>query len=376
MSISFTLSSEQKALQQLAHDFAKREIRPVAAEYDRSGTWAQKILDSAWDLGLVNYHIPNAYGGLGLKILDGAIIEEELAWGCSGIGTALMANSLGQMPIIIAGSKEQKKQWLTPFQDKNIFCSYAVTEPSGGSDVSAIKTTAKLEKDKYIINGQKAWITGAGHAAWFFVLAKTDNKISAFIIPSNIPGVIIGKKEDNMGQRASDTRTITFENVEIPMINRLGKEGDGFVIAMETFDYTRPMVASSAVGVARAAMEHAIEYSKERHTFGKPIWKHQSIGFMIADMATKIEAARLITWKSAVLKDNNRRNTLYASIAKRFAADAAMEIATDAVQIFGGNGFSREYPVEKIMRDAKILQIYEGTSQIQRLIITREIFSR
>ncbi|HXW60364.1 MAG TPA: acyl-CoA dehydrogenase family protein, partial [Myxococcota bacterium] len=284
-------------------------------------------------------------------------------------------------PVIIAGSDEQKKTWLEPFAHEHAICSYAVTEPQAGSDVANIATTAQKKGDDYVLNGQKVWITGAGHAQWFFVLATTDKEKkhkgkSAFIVPRNISGVVVGKKENNMGQRASDTRSITFEDVVISAKNRLGQEGDGFLIAMGAFDYTRPLVSAGAVGLARSAFDHAVRYASERTTFGVPIWQHQGVGFMLADMATEIEAARHLVWKSATLIDQKQRNTLYAAHAKRFAADMAMKTCTNAVQVFGGNGFNKEYPVEKLMRDAKIFQIYEGTSEIQRLIITREIMSR
>lgn len=379
--VSFDLSSEQKQLKSLAHDFAINEIRPVASSLDESGEWPEKILRKAFELGLINCHIPEKFGGQGLSTMDACVVEEELGYGCTGITTALTANSLAQMPIIIAGTDEQKKEWLAPFAHEHAICSYAVTEPQAGSDVANIATSALRKGDNYVINGQKVWITGAGHAQWFFVLATTDREKrhkgkSAFIVPANLPGVSIGKKENNMGQRASDTRSVSFEDVVIPARNRLGQEGDGFLIAMGAFDYTRPLVSAGAVGLARAAMEYSLAYAKERHAFGVPIWQHEGIGFMLADMATEIDAARYLVWKSACEIDNSKKNTLYAAHAKRFAADIAMKTCLNAVQVFGGNGFNKEYPVEKLMRDAKIFQIYEGTSEIQRLIITRELVSR
>ncbi len=377
--INFDLSDEQKQLKSLAHDFAEKEIRPKAAHYDETGEWPEDILKKAFELGLVSIHVPSECGGLGLGALDGSLIEEELAWGCMGITTAITANSLGQVPVIIAGNDAQKKKWLTPFSTEHHICAYAVTEAGAGSDVAGIQTTAVKKGDKYVINGQKMWITGAGHARWYFVLAKTDKEaghkgMSAFVVPRDLPGVTIGKKEKNMGQCASDTRSVTFEDVEIPLENRLGNEGDGFKIAMKAFDHTRPLVAAAGVGLGRAAMEHAIRYAKERKTFGRPIWQHQGIAFMITDMATEVEAGRFLAWNAALRLDKGQSNTLEAAHAKRFCADMAMKVATDAVQVFGGNGFNKEYPVEKLMRDAKILQIYEGTSQIQRVIITRELF--
>jgi acyl-CoA dehydrogenase len=377
----FELTQEQKDLQKLAHEFARDVVRPGAAHHDETGAWPDAIMKKAWELGLMNMHIPESCGGLGLGTMEGVLADEEFGWGCTGIATAMTANTLAQVPVIVAGSDEQKKKWLGRFAEAPLLCSYAVTEPGAGSDVAGIKTTATKKGDKYLLNGQKMWITGAGHADWFFVLAKTDataghKGMSGFMVDAKLPGVTIGKKENNMGQRASDTRGVTFEEVEVPAASLLGAEGEGFKIAMKAFDYTRPLVAAAAVGLGRAAMEHAVAYARERKAFGGPIAQFQGVSFMIADMATKVEAARLLVWKAAAEIDAGRRNTLFAAMAKRFAADSAMEIATDAVQVFGGNGFNREYPVEKLMRDAKIMQIYEGTSQIQRVIIGRELFAR
>ena len=376
--IGFELSEEQQQLQKLARDFAANEIRPVAGHHDETGEWPLEILKKAWELGLMNTKIPVDFGGMELSVLDTAILEEEIGWGCTGIATAITANTLAQVPVVVAGSEEQKRKWLAPMMEAPLMCSYAVTEPGAGSDVAGGKTLAVKKGDKYILNGQKMWITGAGHADWFFVLAKTDadaghRGMTGFIVPADAPGVTIGKKENNMGQRASDTRGITFEDVEVPEENRLGDEGKGFLIAMKAFDFTRPLVASTCVGLARAAMEHAISYAQERNAFGRSIGDFQGISFMIADMASDIEAARLFVCLYAFEMDQGRRNTLYAAYAKRFAADTCMRVATDAVQVFGGNGFNKEYPVEKLMRDAKIMQIYEGTSQIQRVIIGREL---
>ncbi|MBM4282461.1 MAG: acyl-CoA dehydrogenase [Deltaproteobacteria bacterium] len=377
----FELTQEQKDLQKLAHEFARDIVRPGAPHHDETGEWPDAIMKKAWELGLMNMHIPEDCGGLGLGAFEGALADEEFGWGCTGIATAMTANTLAQVPVIVAGTDAQKRRWLSRFADSPLLCSYAVTEPGAGSDVAGLKTTATKRGDKYLLNGQKMWITGAGKADWFFVLAKTDaaaghRGMTGFVVDAKAPGVTVGKKENNMGQRASDTRGVTFEEVEVPEDCRLGVEGDGFKIAMKAFDHTRPLVAAAAVGLGRAAMEHAVAYAKERKAFGGPIAQFQGISFMIADMATKVEAARLLVWKAAKEIDAGRRNTLYAAMAKRFAADSAMEIATDAVQVYGGNGFNREYPVEKLMRDAKIMQIYEGTSQIQRVIIGRELFSR
>jgi len=380
--IGFELNEMQQAFQDMARQFARNEIAPVAAEHDEKGTFARDVLKKAWEAGLMNPHIPEDCGGMGLGALDGCIISEEIAWGCTGIGTAMEANTLAQMPVIVAGNAAQKKKYLGMLTEAPKFCAYAVTEPGAGSDVGAARTTAVRKGDKWVIDGQKMWITNAGVADWFFVLAKTDPEASSgkaftgFIVDANTPGITVGKKEWNMGQRASDTRGITFEDVEVPDENRLGDVGYGFKIAMKAFDHTRPVVSSASVGLAKRAMDESIKYGLERKTMGKPIALHQAISFMIADMATEIEAARCLVWRACAEIDAGRRNTLYASMAKRFAADTAMKTATNAVQIFGGYGYSKEYPVEKLMRDAKVFQIYEGTSQIQRLIIGKEILSR
>jgi acyl-CoA dehydrogenase len=374
--VDFTLTEEQKALRDMAHDFAEKEIRPVAWEYDKDGTWPQEILEKAWELGLMNSHIPEEYGGPGVSTLEGALIEEELAWGCSGIATSIGANGLATAPLILGGSEELKRKYLGMLTEAPIFSSFCLTEPDAGSDVSGMRTTAVRKGDKYVINGSKCFITNGGYASYFTVYAKTDKEaghrgISAFIVPKD-GTVTVDKKEDKMGQRASNTATISFNETEVPAENLIGEENKGFKLAMMTLDRTRPGVAAMATGIARAAFEFATNYSKERVQFGVPIAMHQAIQFMIADMATKVHLSRLATWNSAVLLDQGRRNTLESSHAKRFAADTAMEVTTDAVQVYGGYGFIKEYPVEKLMRDAKIMQLYEGTSQIQRLVIARE----
>jgi len=374
--VDFTLTDEQKNLRELAHDFAEKEIRPVAWEYDKDGHWPAEIIEKAWELGLMNNHIPEEYGGPGIGYLDGCILEEELSWGCSGIQTSVGCNGLATAPLILAGSDELKKEYLGRLTEAPLLASFCLTEPDAGSDVAAMKTRAVKRGDKYVISGSKCFITNGSHANYYTVYAKTDpdaghRGISAFVVPRDA-GVIVDKKEDKMGQRASNTATITFPDVEIPLDHLIGEENKGFKLAMMTLDRTRPGVAAMAVGIARAAFEFACAYSKERVQFGVPIAMHQAIQFMIADMATDIEAARLLTWKSAVLLDQGQRNTLLSSHAKRFAADAAMRVTTDAVQVYGGYGFIKEYPVEKLMRDAKIMQLYEGTAQIQRLVIARE----
>jgi acyl-CoA dehydrogenase len=376
--VDFTLTDEQKDLRELAHDFSEKEIRPVAWDYDRDGTWPQEIIEKAFEVGLMNVHIPEAYGGPGLDYLSGCLIEEELGWGCSGIGTSLMANGLASAPLLIGGSEETKKKYLGMLTEEPKLSSFCLTEPDAGSDVSGMKTRAVKKGDKYVISGSKCFITNGGYADWYTVYAKTDPEaghrgITAFVVDRESDGVTVDKKEDKLGQRASNTATISFDEVEVPAENMLGDENHGFKLAMMTLDRTRPAVSAMAVGIAQAAFEFASEYSKERVQFGVPIAMHQAVAFMIADMATKIEAARLLVWESAVLLDQGKRNTLVSSHAKRFAADTAMEVTVDAVQVYGGYGFIKEYPVEKLMRDAKIMQLYEGTSQIQRLVIAREV---
>lgn len=376
--VDFRLTPEQKELQNLARQFALKEIEPRAAHHDRTGEFPWEILKKAHEAGLMNCNVPSEYGGPGLDAFDRVLITEELAWGCVGISVAIEITALAATPLLIAGTDEQKKKFLAPLTVEPMLASYCVTEPGAGSDVAGMASTAVRKGSEYVLNGTKQWITGAGYAKWFVVFAYTNKEakhkgITAFLVPRETPGVKVGKKEDVMGQCASDTRQVVFEDVRVPVENRLGGEGDGFRIAMVTFDKSRPGVAASAVGLARRAFEEAIQYAQERKTFGQPIANHQAIQFLLADMATDIEAARLLVWKAAWAASQSDTNTALASHAKRFAADAAMRIATDAVQVFGGYGFSREYPVEKLMRDAKVIQIYEGTSQIQRMIIARRL---
>ena len=377
--ISFALSDEQRELRRLAREFAAKEIRPKAAEYDEQSTHPADIVAKSHELGLMNPHIPEAYGGLGLPGFDGMLIGEELSWGCSGIAVSIVANTLGAAPVMIAGTDDQKARWLPPLVEEPILCSFGLTEPGAGSDVSGIQTTAVRQGDEYVINGSKMFITNAGHAGWLVVFASTDKSkghrgLSAFIVPTDLDGVVVEKHLDKMGQRATDTSAIAFSDVKVPAENRLGEEGEGFKVAMKTLDFPRPGTAAGAVGVAQAAFEYSVEYAKTRVQFGQPIAMNQGVNFLVADMATEIEAARLLVWQAAWLADQGKRATLQSSFAKRFAADTAMKVTTDAVQIFGGYGYMKEYPVEKLMRDAKLFQIYEGTSQIQRLVIAREIF--
>src|ERR671937_155032 len=359
--VSFALTEEQKALRDLAHEFAEKEIRPKEREYDERSTHPADVIATAHAVGLMNLHVPEEYGGPELGAFEGMLVGEELCWGCAGIGTAIAANGLGHGPVIIAGTEEQKRRWLPPLVEEPLLTSFALTEPNAGSD------------------GSKMFITNAGHASWLTVFASTDKSkghrgLSAFVVPTDLDGVVVEKHLDKMGQRSTDTSALAFQDVKVPAANRLGEEGEGFKIAMRTLDLTRPGTAAGAVGVARAALDYAVEYSKGRIQFGQPIAMNQGVNFLVADMAAEIEAARPLTWQAAWLIDQGKRATLQSSYAKRFAADTAMNVTTDAVQIFGGYGYIKEYPVEKLMRDAKLFQIYEGTSQIQRLVIAREIF--
>ncbi|KAJ2162895.1 hypothetical protein GGF46_000278 [Coemansia sp. RSA 552] len=377
--LGFQLSEDQENIQNTARQFARDVIIPAAPHHDKTGEYPTEIIKQAWDLGLVNCHIPTEYGGLGLGVFDSALVSEQLSYGCSGIQTAIEANGLAEAPVILAASDAQKKKYLGRMAEEPLMAAYCVTEPGAGSDVAGAKTNAVKKGDKWVVNGQKMWITNGGKANWYFLLAKTDSSASAgkaftgFIVDADTPGISVGRKEVNMGQRASDTRGITFDNVEIPDENRLGDVGQGFKIAMGAFDITRPLVASAAVGLAQRAMDEASSYALQRKTMGKHIIEHQAVAFMLADMAIQIESSRMMVWRAGWLRDQNKRNTYYASIAKALASETANKCASDAVQIFGGNGFNTEYPVEKLMRDAKIFTIYEGTSQIQRLIISRAV---
>jgi acyl-CoA dehydrogenase len=379
--VSFALTDEQRELRALAREFAEKEIRPKAAEYDEHQTHPADVVAKAHELGLMNVHVPEEYGGPGLPGFEGMLIGEELSWGCSGIAVSIVANTLGAGPVLVAGTEEQKRTWLPPLLEEPMLCSFALTEPDAGSDVARIKTTAERRGGDYVLNGSKMFITNAGHAAWSVVFAQTDKSkghrgLSAFVVPMDAKGVTIEQHLDKMGQRATDTSAFALHDVRVPVENMLGGEGDGFKIAMQTLDLTRPGTAAGAVGVAQAAFELCVEYAKERVSFDVPIAMHQGVSFMVADMATEIEAARLLVWQAAWMLDQGygRRATLYSSFAKRFSADTAMKVTTDAVQVFGGYGYIKEYPVEKLMRDAKLFQIYEGTSQIQRLVIAKEIF--
>lgn len=376
--VAFSLTAQQKALQEAARKFARNEMMPVARRYDESMEYPWDVMRKAHANGLLNISMPEKLGGMGLPLLDQVMIGEEMAYGCSGISTAMGANDLALGPLLVAGNEAQLEEFARPMVAEPQMAAYCVTEPGAGSDVQAIRTTVRRDKDHYILNGEKMWITNAGVATWYYVLATLEpgqgyKAMCAFVIPANLPGIQAGKKEINMGQRASDTRAVRFTDVKVHKRYLLGEEGDGFKIAMKAFDKARPATATAAVGLAQCAFDHALRYAQERQTFGRQIAQHQAVAFMLADMARDIEASRLLVHKAAYLYDQGERNTKVASMAKCFATDTAVRVTQDAIQVFGGYGYNTEYPVEKLYRDAKIFQIYEGTNQIQRLIIARHV---
>ena len=377
--MEFALSDAQLALQETARRFAREVMAPVAAEYDQSGEFPHEIMKQAWELGLSCVSIPEEYGGVGLSLFDTCMVVEELAWACAGMATSIMANDLGLTPVLVGGTEEQKKEWLTRLTGETFQqIAFCLSEPAAGSDVAGLQLLAEKDGDDYVLNGTKCWITNGGVAELYTVFATLDRSsrhkgICAFVMPSDLPGITPGKKEDKMGQRASDTRVIHFDNVRVPASQRLGEEGEGFKIAMQTLDTTRPSIGALACGIARRALDESLSYAQERKAFGFPIAGFQAVQFMLADIAKDLEAARLLTLQSAWMIDQGLRASKYSSFAKCFSTDMAMKATTDAVQIFGGNGYTKEYPVEKLMRDAKLMQIYEGTNQIQRLVIAREL---
>ncbi|MCL5959384.1 MAG: acyl-CoA dehydrogenase family protein [Chloroflexi bacterium] len=375
--MGFSLTEEQKDFRELAHTFAEREMRPVAPEFDEKEEMAWEVIKKAAKTGLLSFRYPEEYGGAGItSLLTDCIVMEELAWGCAGITTAASGGSLAGLPILLGGTEAQKMKYLSTLcaSDKLTIAGMCLTEPAAGSDASSMKTNAKREGDYYLLNGRKCFITNGGISDWYTVFASTDkskglNGISCFVVEAGWPGVSAGKKELKMGIRSSHTGDVVFDDVRVPVENLVGSENRGFSLCMRMLDWSRPMVASMAVGVARAALEFAIQYSKQRVQFGKPIAKLQAISSMLADMATAVDAARMLVWRAAWLADNGQPFAKESAMAKCYAGDTAMKVTTDAVQVLGGYGYMREYPVEKWMRDAKIMQIYEGTAQIQREVI-------
>jgi len=376
--LDFSLSDEQKALVDTARRFARERIIPIAAECDREARFPRDVFEAAHAIGLVNMTVPTEYGGAGLSELDNALVAEQLAYGCTGIQTSLLANTLAATPIALAGNEEQKQKYLGMLTANPVFASYCTTEPSGGSDVAGLRTTFTAHGDDFVLNGEKSWITNATLASFYVVFATSDPQkrhrgIASFIVERDTPGLRVGKHEDKMGQRASDTAALHFEDVRVPKQNLLAREGEGFRLAMETFNQTRPDIGAMATGLMQRCLDESVAYARERKTFGVAIGEHQLVQAMLAEMAIGIEGTRLLYQKAAYNLGQGVRDPLTSACAKAFGADRAMQTAIDAVQVFGGNGYVRDYPVEKLMRDAKVLQIYEGTSQIQRLVIARQL---
>ncbi len=375
--MDFRLTDEQQAARDLAREFAEREIVPVAAEYDQQHRFPREIIARAQQAGLTALTIPEEFGGAGASLMTLVLVFEQFGWGCAGIATSLGINTLTADPILIAGSHEQKREYLGRMAE-GALGAYALTEPAAGSDVSALATRARRVNDEYVLNGSKIWISNAPHAELFVVFAKTDpaagrKGISAFVVERDTAGVDVGNPLPKLGQRASHASEIFLNDVVVPAGNRLGEEGDGFLIAMGVFDRSRPMISAIAVGLIQRCLDESLTYAMERQTMGEPIIQHQSVGNKIAEMGVRAEAARLLTYQSAARYDAGERNTLQSAYAKVFGADSAMWAATEAVQVFGGNGYSEEFPVAKLFRDAKLLQIYEGTSEIQHHVIRREL---
>ncbi|UCG53741.1 MAG: acyl-CoA dehydrogenase family protein [Candidatus Latescibacterota bacterium] len=378
--MDFELTEEQLALQETARKFAEKEMKPVAAKYDEGHEFPWDVMEKAFQAGFLNCTVPTEYGGGGLNALDTSIVSEELVMGCAGMFTTMMVNSLAFTPIILFGTHEQKQKHLTPFAEKPMLAAFALTEREAGSDAGRVQTTAEKVGSEYVINGSKCFISNGGVASLHVIFALTQKEkgtrgMSAFIVPADTPGIQIGKIEEKMGQRASNTAELFFDDVRIPQENLLAKEGLGFIVAMKTLDKARASVGAAGVGVARAAYEYCIEYTKTRKQFGKPISSFQHLAFKMADMATEINAARHLVWHAAWLLDNGKKASKESAMAKAYASDVAMKTTVDAVQILGGYGYMKDYPMEKLMRDAKLLQIYEGTNEIQRLVISHEILS-
>jgi acyl-CoA dehydrogenase len=377
--VDFRLDEEHLAIQEKYRKFTEEWITPNARKYDLSAEFPWPVIKEAYKQGIMNGPIPKQFGGNGYSLFQGALAAEELGAGCIGIGIGIEANTLALTPLLLAANDEQQKRFYGRINEEQGVAAYALTEPNAGSDVQGIKTTAIKKGDKYIINGHKRFITNAEVSTFLTVFALTDpergsRSLSAIVVPTDTPGVEIKPHMLKMGQRASVQNEIIFHDVEVPVTNLLGQEGHGFLIAMKTFDRTRNGVGALALGAARTAYETAKEWAKNRVQFGKPIAAQQTIGFMLADMATSLEATRALVWKAAVAYDQgDKKASMYSAMAKLYASDNAMKIATDAVQIMAGDGYSQDFLVEKIMRDVKLNQIYEGTNQVQRLVISKSI---
>ncbi|WP_425058914.1 Acyl-CoA dehydrogenase, short-chain specific [Sporomusa carbonis] len=374
--MQFELTEEQKMVVKMVREYAEKEIAPSVAERDEKEEYCRGFYDALGELGLTGIFFPEQYGGSGGDYVSYILASEELARVDDAVAAGYSASvSLCAWPIYQYGTEEQKQKYLVPLAEGTKLGAFGLTEPNAGTDAASQQTVAVLNGDHYVLNGSKIFITNGGDAETYVVFAMTDKSkgvkgISAFILEKGMPGFTFGKKEHKMGIRTSQTMELIFQDVKVPKENLLGKEGEGFKIAMSTLDGGRIGVAAQALGIAQAALDHAVKYSKERVQFGKPIASNQAIAFMLADMATKIDAARLLTYRAAYLKDKGLPHSKEAAMAKMYASDVAMAVTTDAVQIFGGYGYSREYPVERLMRNAKITQIYEGTNQVQRMVIS------
>lgn len=377
--IDFSLTTKQLEIRERYRDFADRFIRPNRMKYDESCEFPWDIVKQAYKEGLMNGPVPPQWGGNGYNIFESALSSEELGAACVGIGICIDANTLALTPLLLSGTEDQQKKFFGLIKEQQAVAAYCLTEPNAGSDVAGIKSTAILKGDKYILNGHKRFITNGEVAAFHTVFALTNpekgaRSLTPFIVPTDLPGVEIVSKMKKMGQNASVQNEIKYNDVEVPVENRLGKEGRGFMVAMKTFDRTRTGVASLSLGAAREAYEISRDWAKDRIQFGKPIAANQAVGFMLADMATEIEAARMLTWRAAWAYDNEKRDlSVLSAMSKMYASDVAMRVATNAVQVMAGDGYSKEYPVEKIMRDVKLCQIYEGTNQVQRVVISKGI---
>ena len=377
--MNYFLSEEQQFIREIAAKVAREKILPVRADLDEAQSFPWDIVKILADSNLFGVYIPDAYGGTGGGVLDLCVAVEELSRACGGISLCLAATALGTFPLLLFGSEEQKKKYLPAIAAGKRLVAFALTESGAGSDAGAIQATARKDGDSYVLNGTKQWITNGGEAEIYTVVAMTDKSrgsrgASAFIVEKGTPGFDFGKKENKLGIRASATRELVFQDCRIPAGNLLGREGQGFIVAMKTFDASRPGVAAQAVGIAQGALDEAASYARQREQFGKPIISFQGVQFMLADMAIKIEAARSLVYAVArAIDGGEKRISKESAMAKVFASDTAMQVTVDAVQILGGYGYMKEYPVEKMMRDAKITQIYEGTNQIQRTIIASQM---
>lgn len=376
--LEFSLTEEQKQLKQTARDFARNEILPVAGHYDEEESFPTEVMRKAWEVGLLNFEVPVEHGGLGLGVLDTILVLEEINYACSGFGTIHAVNDLAATPLLIAGNDEQKKEYLGRLINDFKFAAYGLTEPGSGSDAASISTTYREEGDSYVLNGSKIFISNGSIANWMIIFATRDKSlghkgISCFVVDADTPGLTTKKMTGKLGQRASDTAEIYMEDCRIPKTALVGEEGEGFKIAMRTFDRTRPQIVACSIGIGERALDECKRYALERQQFGQPIANFQGIQFMLADMAIEVEAMRLLAYRAAWEIDHGAGSSIFASYAKAFGADRAMQIATNAVQVFGGYGYMKEYPVEKLMRDAKLVQVYEGTSQVQRMVIARNL---